>query len=73
MPYYEYEYIVQNLIDILKEKQEAEEKQTKGYGDMSANSLMKQASKNVPSGVKMPSVPSYSISNFPSIPSSLKI
>ena len=25
MPYYEYEYIIQNLIDILEKKKEAEE------------------------------------------------
>ena len=79
MPYYEYEYIVQNLIDILKEKQEAEEGQRKEHGDMNPNSMMKQANKYLPpgfnsnnptGGMKMPSSPSF---NFPSIPSSLKI
>jgi hypothetical protein len=45
MPYYEYEYIVQNLIDILKEKQEAEEGQSNSHADMNPNSMMKQAGK----------------------------
>lgn len=78
MPYYEYEYIVQNLIDILKEKQEAEEGQSKSHGDMNPNSMMKQAGKYLPAGynpnnpgsMKMPSTPSL---NFPGIPASLKI
>ena len=72
MSYYEYEYIVQNLIDILKEKQEAEEGSQKGQGDMmNPNSAMKQANKYLPPGMsnmKAPSMPS-----FPGIPSSLKI
>jgi hypothetical protein len=71
MPFYEYEFIVQNLIDILKEKQEAEEGQSKQYADMNPNSLMKNAQKNVP---KMPSMDSFKAPsfNFPSM-SSLKI
>jgi hypothetical protein len=77
MPFYEYEYIVQNLIDILKEKQEAEEKTQKGaQQDMSISSVMKDASKYLPSGMKSgtPSIPNMSnLSNFPGIPSSLKI
>lgn len=79
MPYYEYEYIVQNLIDILKEKKEAEEGQSSDYD---RSSMMKDAKKFMPAGfnpnnpagsVKMPSMPSYSPASFPSIPSSLKI
>jgi hypothetical protein len=75
MPYYEYEYIVQNLINILKEKQEAEEGQ---QSNMDTNETMKNARKMVPkdlnsAGFKMPSIPSFSGANFPSIPSSLKI
>lgn len=79
MPFYEYEYIVQNLIDILKEKQEAEEGQGSG---MDRDSMMQDAKKYLPSGmnmnnpggnIKMPSIPSYSPASFPSIPSSLKI
>lgn len=77
MPFYEYEYIVQNLIDILKEKQEAEEKQSKGtQQDMSTSKIMKDASRYLPSGMKSgtPSMPNMSsLSNFPGIPSSLKI
>ncbi len=84
LPFYEYEFIVQNLIDILKEKQEAEEGQSKQYADMNPNSIMKNAGKYLPSGMnanslknpgsmKMPSMPSYSPASFPGIPSSLKI
>lgn len=79
MPYYEYEYIVQNLIDILKEKKEAEEGENSNYDK---DSVMRDAKKYMPSSmnssnpggnIKMPSIPSYSPANFPSIPSSLKI
>lgn len=82
LPFYEYEFIVQNLIDILKEKQEAEEGQHKQYADMTPGSIMKQAGKHMPAGYnmpkgpgqfKMPSMPSYSPASFPGIPSSLKI
>lgn len=78
MDYYEYEYVVKNLIDILKEKQEAEE----GGQSMDRNTMMQDAKKYMPAGfnpnnptggMKMPSIPSYSPSSFPSIPSSLKI
>jgi len=70
MSYYEYEYITQNLIDILKEKQDAEERSHKGQSDsMNVNSMMKDAKKSLPS---MPSM-GGSLSSFPGIPSSLKI
>jgi hypothetical protein len=75
MPFYEYEYIVQNLIDILKEKQEAEEKQGKDQ-NMDAGKYMKGMNKYMPSGMNSsnPSIPKMSgLSNFPGIPSSLKI
>jgi hypothetical protein len=55
------------LIYILKEKQEAEEGQTKSHADMNPNQMMKN------SGVKMPKMPSYSPAAFPGIPSSLKL
>jgi hypothetical protein len=73
LPFYEYEFIVQNLIDILKEKQEAEGAQSKQYDDMSPSQLMKDAGKNLPSGMKMPNMKSYSPASFPGIPASLKI
>ena len=63
MCYYEFEYITQNLIDILKEKQEAEEKQSKDYGDMNPQSMMK----NMPNmgNFKPPSLPSqFNIPNL---------
>lgn len=43
---------------------------------MSPGQLMKDASQNLPGGMKTPSMPnmkSYSPSSFPGIPSSLKI
>lgn len=71
------------MIDILKEKQEAEEGNHKKYSDMSPNQIMKDAGKYMPPGMsksmtnpgsmKMPSMPSYSPASFPGIPSSLKI
>lgn len=75
MPYYEYEYIVQNLIDILKEKQEAEEGHSKSQSDMNPNQMMKQAGKYMPPGFNPNNMggmktPSF---NFPGIPASLKI
>jgi len=75
MPYYEYEYIVQNLIDILNEKKEAEEgANDPEAGKMQAAQMMRNASSMMPSGMGnlgkggMPSMPS-----FPGIPSSMKI
>ena len=64
MDYYEYEYHVQNLIDILKEKQEAENGKGSGKEDMDPSSMMRNAQKGMPK-MNMP--------KFPSIPSSLKL
>jgi hypothetical protein len=62
MPYYEYEYIVENLINILKEKQEAEENQSKDYGEsLSANKMMNNANSMMPKMPSMPSTPSFSM------------
>lgn len=84
MPYYEYEYIVKNLIELLKEKQDAEEKQSEDAdGKHSMGGAMKEAGKYMPAGLSnmaskassgnytMPSMPS--MPNFPGIPSSMKI
>ena len=74
MPYYEYENIVQNLIDILKEKQEAEDNHQKSAGqDMSAGRMMKEANKCIPSNLRNMPSSINSLGNFPGIPSSLKI
>jgi hypothetical protein len=70
MDYYEYEYIVDNLIAILKEKNEAEEKQSKTVGDTyNTSKIMNDARKSMPST----KTPSFNVANFPGIPSSLKI
>jgi hypothetical protein len=73
MPFYEYEFIVQNLIDILKEKQEAEEGQQKKYDNMSPGQMMKEAGKSLPGGVNPSSFKAPKMPSFPSIPSSLKL
>ena len=58
MPYYEYEYMVEDLIDILKEKSDAEN--GKSSGNMTQDSMMKDAEKRMPkmSNFKFPSMPS---------------
>ena len=82
LPYYEFEYIVRNLIDILKEKQEAEEKEMNGDENSQMSKMMDNAKGNLPSSVRgamnggtpsMPSMKMPSISNFPGIPASMKI
>jgi hypothetical protein len=71
MPYYEFEYILENLIDILEKKKEAEEGQDEGAKEKQS-SMMSQAKgmmPNIGSGkYSTPSMPS-----FPSMPSNLKI
>ena len=64
MPYYRFEFIVNNLVNILKEKQEAEKGEMDKYnkGDMNPKSLMKDTMKS------MPKMPSGSNMNFPSMP-----
>lgn len=69
MPYYRYEYLVQNLLNLLKEKNSnstnnSEDSLTSEA--MSANKYVKDAKKNLP---KMPS----SNLKFPKIPSSFKL
>ena len=83
MPYYELEYILENLIDILEKKKEAEEGNDEEMAERKS-SMMSDAKKmmpggmpKVPSGGGMPSMPSsiggQSMPSFPSIPSNLKI
>jgi hypothetical protein len=61
------------LIDILKEKQESEEKQSKDQ-DMDPGKYMKGMNRYMPKGMNSgsPSMPS-GLAKFPGIPSSLKI
>jgi len=73
MPYYEYEYIVKNLIDILKEKEEGEKGTSNNmHEQMNSQQLMKDAKKSMPSGTTMPKYKSPSM-KFPGLPSSLKL
>ena len=75
MPYYEFEYILENLIDILEKKKEAEEGNDEASKEKQSE-MMGKARSMMPSGMpsssssstSMPSMPS-----FPSVPSSLKI
>jgi len=49
MSYYEYEYMVEDLTEILKEKQEAENGQTPNGGqDMNVDSMMRKAKQGMP-------------------------
>lgn len=60
LPFYEYEYMVDDLTEILKEKQEAENgKSANGGQDMNPTSLMNQAKG---------SMPKLNIPKFPSMP-----
>jgi hypothetical protein len=79
MPYYEYEYIIENLIDILEKKKEAEESENEKAGEGKDN-MMSKARGMMPkmpnmgsmsSNPSMPKMPSGG--GFPSIPSNLKI
>lgn len=79
MPYYEFEYILENLIDILEKKKEAEEGQDEEAKDKQAG-MMSQARgmmpnmPNIGGGGKYGSMPSMpSAPSFPSMPSNLKI
>lgn len=59
MPYYEYEYLIEDLETIIKEKNDAEN--GKGGGEHNVDSLMKGASKYMPkqSGLKFPKMPKF--------------
>ncbi len=74
MPYYEYEYIIQNLLDILEKKKDAEEGEGESSKEKQSEMMGKARSMmpkmpNMGSGGSMPSMPS----SFPSIPGNLKI
>lgn len=59
MPYYEYEYMVEDLIDILKEKADAENGKS-GSNNMTPDGMMKGVEKYMPkmNNFKFPSMPS---------------
>lgn len=65
MPYWRFYYIVENLNDILKKKQEAEQEHNDKYnvGDMQGN-----AQKQMNKYTKGPKLPSMSMPKFPSMP-----
>ena len=74
MPYYEFEYILENLIDILEKKKEAEEGDSEAQGEQ-RDSMMSKAKGMMPT---MPNMGSYSsgggsMPSFPSMPSGLKL
>jgi len=77
MPYYEYEYIIQNLIDILEKKKEAEEGQDESSKEKQSE-MMGKARGMMPSIPNMSnygggSMPKISAPSFPSMPSNIKI
>lgn len=59
MPYYEYEYLIEDLETIIKEKNDAES--GKGGKEHDVESLMKGASKYMPkqNGLKFPKMPKF--------------
>ena len=73
MPYYEFEYILENLIDILEKKKEAEEGDNESASEQK-DSMMSKAKGMMPT---MPNMSSYggggSMPSFPSMPSGLKL
>lgn len=76
MPYYEFEYILENLIDILEKKKEAEEGENESGKEKQAEMMsnaksMMPSTPNMGSGSSMPKMPSAP--SFPSMPSNLKI
>jgi hypothetical protein len=64
LPFYEYEYTIEMYNDIMKERNDKEEKNTEDYENKyNMNSMKNQMKKSVPS-YKMPSVPKISIPKF---------
>jgi len=65
MPYWRFFYIVGNLTDLLKKKQESEDESQDKYntGDMHNN-----ANKQISQSTKTPKLPSMSAPKFPSMP-----
>ena len=72
MPYYEFEYILENLIDILEKKKEAEEGDNESASEMK-DSAMSKAKGMMPTMPNMGSYGGGSMPSFPSMPSGLKI
>lgn len=64
MPYYEFEYYIKNLIDILEEKKTGKESESH---DAAYQKTMSDAKK------MLPKTSGYSLKKFPGIPSSLKM
>jgi len=60
MPYYEYEYLIEDLETIIKEKNDAENGKS-GSTDYNSNNLMKDASKYMPKtgNFKFPKMPNF--------------
>lgn len=58
MPFYEYEYMVEDMIEILEEKEKAESGKSTGPKDINPESYMKGAMKSMPkmSNFKFPSL-----------------
>ena len=64
MYYWEYEYLLDEVNNHIKEENERQEKENGKYGDMSPRSMMRNASSMMPkssgfSAPKIPSMPSF--------------
>ena len=72
MPYYEFEYILENLIDILEKKKEAEEGDGESQNEQ-RDSMMSKAKGMMPAMPNMGRYGGGSMPSFPSMPSGLKL
>ena len=60
MYYWEYEYLLDEVNNHIKEENERQEKENDKYGDMNPKSMMRNAQSSMPkmSGYSMPKMPS---------------
>lgn len=68
LPFYEYEYLVEDLKEMLDEKRAQEERAQSGQQE---SPLMSQAMSDMKRMAKPPAMPSASSIKFPSVPSSI--
>ena len=65
LPFYEYEYTIQMYNDILKERKDSEEKNSKAQEDKyNISGMQSQATRNMPKAPSMPSMKTPSIPKF---------
>ena len=69
MPYWRYWYIVENLTDLLKKKQESEGNAQGSEDKYNVDDMQANAQKQMSKYTKGPKLPSMSMPKFPSMPS----